>query len=89
MRGRFVPARKGEDVSVDGGSFDAEAGKLVLTDNSDETPDIEIDIPEFVGASETQAGAEGLVPAPQAGEEGRYLAGDGTWKPINIDGGRP
>lgn len=31
------------------------------------------------GASADAAGAHGLVPAPAAGAQGRYLRGDGTW----------
>ena len=46
MRGRFVPGRalSGEDVAVDGGSFDVETGAFTLTDNSAETPDVVIDL---------------------------------------------
>lgn len=38
----------------------------------------------MVGASENQAGSEGLVPAPQAGDENKFLRGDGSWAAINI-----
>ena len=33
----------------------------------------------MVGASATVAGASGLVPAPAAGDESKFLRGDGTW----------
>ena len=33
----------------------------------------------MIGATATQDGASGLVPAPQIGEQGKYLRGDGTW----------
>lgn len=33
----------------------------------------------FIGASESSAGAAGLVPAPAAGDEKKYLCGDGSW----------
>jgi hypothetical protein len=34
----------------------------------------------MVGASENDDGAGGLVPAPSAGEEDKFLSGDGTYK---------
>lgn len=41
-----------------------------------------ITIPDTVmsGADASTAGSIGLVPAPSAGDENRFLAGDGTWK---------
>ena len=35
---------------------------------------------DFTGATSSTAGAAGLVPAPAAGDEGKALHGDGTWK---------
>ena len=35
---------------------------------------------DFTGATSSVAGAHGLVPAPAAGDEGKALHGDGTWK---------
>jgi len=35
--------------------------------------------PTFVGATSSVAGSSGLVTAPAAGEQGRYLQGDGTY----------
>ncbi len=45
------------------------------------------DIPkEMKGATAEKAGESGLVPAPRAGEEGKYLRGDGTYaEPSNAD----
>lgn len=37
---------------------------------------------DFVGASASTSGASGLVPAPLAGDESKYLSGDGLWKTI-------
>lgn len=34
----------------------------------------------MTGASDSQAGAIGLVPAPAAGAQDKYLRGDGTWQ---------
>ena len=33
----------------------------------------------FVGATSAAPGSKGLVPTPQAGDEDKYLKGDGTW----------
>lgn len=37
-------------------------------------------VKDMVGATASEAGASGLVPAPAKGDEGRFLCGDGTWK---------
>ena len=42
------------------------------------------DLEEFVGASESQAGKKGIVPAPEAGSNNRYLSSDGTWKQVTM-----
>lgn len=34
---------------------------------------------DFTGATSSTAGAHGLVPAPAAGDESKFLQGDGTW----------
>lgn len=36
----------------------------------------------FAGAKDGEAGSNGLVPAPDGGEEGYFLRGDGTWAPV-------
>lgn len=33
----------------------------------------------FVGATSAIPGSKGLVPAPQAGDDTKFLSGDGTW----------
>ena len=40
----------------------------------------------FSGASSSSAGAEGLVPAPAAGDQDKYLKGDGTWATVQSGG---
>lgn len=37
-------------------------------------------ISTMTGAGASAAGTKGLVPAPSAGDENKFLAGDGTWK---------
>lgn len=38
----------------------------------------------MAGATSSTAGAKGLVPAPVAGDQGKFLKGDGTWGEIQI-----
>ena len=37
----------------------------------------------MVGASDNQDGISGLVPVPRAGDQNKFLKGDGTWTTIN------
>lgn len=37
----------------------------------------------FVGATSAAPGSKGLVPAPQAGDDTKFLSGDGTWKTVS------
>ena len=39
-------------------------------------------IPTMTGASSSTNGSEGLVPAPSAGDQDKYLKADGTWEAI-------
>lgn len=39
--------------------------------------------PTMVGASANDNGSSGLVPTPAAGDNERYLCGDGTWKTVS------
>lgn len=41
----------------------------------------------MTGASHTTAGAAGYVPAPQAGDEEKFLRGDGSWVELHGGGG--
>lgn len=44
-----------------------------------------INVPNMEGATATEAGGAGIVPAPAAGDEGKVLSGAGTW--IEAGGG--
>lgn len=66
--------------------------KSVNDNLPDENGNVQIPIPGgasvMVGATSDADGASGLVPAPAAGDEGKFLAGDGTWKmPASSGGG--
>lgn len=41
---------------------------------------------DFTGATSSTAGAHGLVPAPAAGDEDKYLKADGTWATVQSGG---
>lgn len=41
-------------------------------------------VKNMVGATASEAGEAGLVPAPAKGDEGRFLCGDGTWKDVVV-----
>ena len=41
-------------------------------------------VKDMVGATASQAGEGGLVPAPAKGDEGGCLCGDGTWKDVVV-----
>ena len=41
------------------------------------------DVADMTGATATQNGAHGLVPAPQIGDEKKALLGDGTWGSVD------
>lgn len=41
-------------------------------------------IPTMTGASSSANGTNGLVPAPSAGDQDKYLKADGTWGSINV-----
>lgn len=49
----------------------AEAARLAATD--------------MTGATASTAGTHGLVPAPAAGDDTKFLGGDGTWKDVPAD----
>lgn len=38
---------------------------------------------DFTGATAGDAGTNGLVPAPAAGDQGKFLQGDGTWASVD------
>ena len=44
-------------------------------------------LPTFGGATPSVAGSKGLVPQPVAGDDGKYLRGDGVWATVAGGGG--
>ena len=51
----------------------------IVVENGESSPEF-IENSEMTGATSSTAGIGGLVPAPSAGDEDKFLAGDGTYK---------
>ena len=73
-----------EDVNVTGVingqvlGYDVESEKWIpMTINE------AVEVSVMIGASEGAAGKEGLVPAPAAGDQNKFLRGDASWVDIN------
>lgn len=81
------------DVLTIAADYPAPTGtvKSVNDNLPDENGNVRIPIPGgasvMVGATYDTDGASGLVPAPMAGDQGKFLAGDGTWKTPASSGG--
>lgn len=41
---------------------------------------------DMIGATASTAGTHGLAPAPAAGDQDKYLKGDGTWSTVSGGG---
>ena len=60
------------------------ADNITLTDNSFGTKKLSIN--EMTGCDSITGGASGLVPAPSAGDENKFLKADGTWDTVGGGG---
>lgn len=65
------------DITVSAGSN--------ITINGDTISATDTTYSAFTGCDSITAGASGLVPAPSAGDENKYLKADGTWNTITVD----
>lgn len=66
--------------------LDDKQDKLTAGDNitiNQDTNTISANYPDVTGATSSTAGTHGLVPAPAAGDEGKFLKGDGTWGTVS------
>ena len=55
------------------------SGPITKTFTSGANATVTIGVDTMTGATGSTAGAAGVVPAPAAGDEGKFLKGDGTW----------
>ena len=61
----------------------ADVKKIVLSDGTE----LNIKTENMTGASASSAGSAGAVPAPGAGDQNKFLKGDGTWGSAGGGGG--
>ena len=77
------------DINIDGEQL---ADKQILVynntsqkwENTTLSTIINTAVGTMVGASDSQNGTSGLVPVPRAGDQNKFLKGDGTWATVNI-----
>ena len=86
---KFVAIAKDSDVaahSKDGINWETEFKAIETASGEDITSDIKsIVAPDsMTGSTSSTAGASGLVPAPAAGDQDKFLRGDGTWANIDV-----
>lgn len=55
-------------------------GAVKTVNGAGPNADGNVSVPNMSAATADAAGSEGLVPAPAAGSQGKYLRGDGTWQ---------
>ena len=66
--------------------LDDKQDKLTAGDNITINPNTNIisaNYPDVIGATSSTAGTRGLVPAPAAGDEDKFLKGNGTWGSVS------
>lgn len=59
------------------------AGTGLASSYSSGTLTLTANVSPMTGAASDEAGTAGLVPAPAAGDESKYLRGDGTWQTVS------
>ena len=78
-----IMSRDGSQITVDAEisntSENPVQNKVIKKYVDEHTPEIA----DMTGATSTQNGAHGLVPAPQMGDEKKALLGDGTWGSVD------
>ena len=72
------------NASADTINIEAGTNVSIDTETTDKvtTFTINADIDQFTGATDTDDGTYGTVPAPVAGDQDKYLSGDATWKDL-------
>ena len=54
--------------------------QIILPDGST----YDVMVRDMIGASALTDGSKGIAPSPSAGDQNKFLRGDGTWSDINI-----
>lgn len=76
-----------DDLSTTLGNYQEKltAGTNISIDaNTNTISAVDTTYSAFTGATSSVAGTSGLVPAPAAGDDTKYLSGDGLWKTISV-----
>lgn len=71
---------KPASLPADGGDADTVGGHTVQTNVPADAVFTDTKPVNMTGASASKAGTAGYAPAPQVGENNKYLRGDGTWQ---------
>lgn len=67
-----------------------ENGDMIICINSNSTYSasdwtiVQNNVDVMIGANNTSAGTKGLVPTPSAGDDAKFLCGDGTWQKASV-----
>ena len=70
------------------GSLESTGSAITIKDLAGNTKDtLDVSIPSFTGATDSENGTSGLVPIPTAGKQDMALCGDATFKVLPISGG--
>ncbi len=64
-------------------TLDVSAPMAMTIENPGGNERLALSVSAFSGAASDQAGTAGLVPAPVAGDEARFLRGDATWRSLD------
>lgn len=75
--GDKVPSYTIQDNSISDAKISATVIPQIVSNMTNIMPQFSASV--MTGATSTADGRKGLVPAPQAGQQGRYLRGDATW----------
>ena len=78
-----IMSRDGTEIIVDAEISDQSENPVQNKAIKKYVDDHSTDVADMTGATATQNGAHGLVPAPQMGDEKKALLGDGTWGSVD------
>lgn len=78
-----IIARDGTEITVDAEISDQSENPVQNKAIKKYVDDHSTDVADMTGATATQNGVHGLVPAPQIGDEKKALLGNGTWGKVD------
>lgn len=78
-----IMARDGTEITVDAEISDQSENPVQNKAIKKYVDDHSTDVADMTGATATQNGAHGLVPAPKIGDENKALLGNGTWGSVD------